>query len=124
MFGARLLTNEHLKLMWFTYGGPADCVKLESFLKAVETYVQEQLGMSAEAVEGVLTPECRESLTLALDVDSNGEVGSFNLPLSRCGVRFPSCQCKQVELQLLCGPGNTQLAACCRNLNLKLLVST
>ena len=118
MFGTtRLLTNEHLKLMWFTYGSTTDFIKLETFLKAVKMYLQEQLGMSTEAVEGVLTPECREALTLALDVDGNGEVGSFNLPL--CDFRFSSCQCNKLPVSCSCSAarGNIQLelaaSSCC-----------
>ena len=74
-FLGRLLTNEHAQLMWFTYcGASSDRVALDTFVMAVSTYLEEQLGMPLDAVEGVLTPECREALTLALDVDGNGEV--------------------------------------------------
>ena len=61
--------------MWFTYcGASSDRVALDTFVMAVSTYLEEQLGMPLDAVEGVLTPECREALTLALDMDGNGEV--------------------------------------------------
>ena len=71
----RLLTNENVRLMWFTYcGASSDRVALETFVMAVSMYLAEQLGMPAEAVDDVLTAECREALALALDVDGNGEV--------------------------------------------------
>ena len=41
---------------------------------AVSLYLEEQLGMPADAVDGVLTPACREALTVSLDVDGNSEV--------------------------------------------------
>ena len=61
--------------MWFTYcGASSDRVALDTFLMAVSLYLEEQLGMPADAVDGVLTPACREALTVSLDVDGNSEV--------------------------------------------------
>ena len=114
----RLLTNKHAQLMWFTYcGASADRVAVDTFVMAVAKYFEEQLGMPVDAVEGVLTPECREALTLALDVDGNGEVGSFNLPL--CDFRFSSCQCNKLPMSCSysAARGNIQLelaaSSCC-----------
>ena len=62
----RLLTNEHARLMWFTYcGASSDRVTPDTFVMAVGKYLEEQLGMPTDAVEGVLTEECCGALSLA-----------------------------------------------------------
>ena len=61
--------------MWFTYcGASSDRVALDTFLLAVASYLHERLSMPDHAVDGVLTSENREALTLAVDADSNGKV--------------------------------------------------
>ena len=76
-----MLTNEHVRLMWFTYcGASSDRVALDTFLLAVASYLHERLSMPDHAVDGVLTPDNREALTLAVDADSDGKVCRCLLP--------------------------------------------
>ena len=92
----RLLKNEHVQLMWFTYCN-TDRVELGSFLLAVEHYLSAQLRMPADAVESVLNPECLEALSLAVDVDGDKQVGNKPLAAPRppyiheCGGRTVYC---------------------------------
>ena len=74
----RLLDNEHVKLMWFTYCN-SDRIELDSFLSAVGHYLSDQLRMPADAVEAVLNPGCLDALSLAVDVDGDKQVGNFKL---------------------------------------------
>ena len=67
--------------MWFTYcGASSDRVALDTFLLAVASYLHERLNMPDHAVDGVLTPENREALTLAVDADSDGKVPRCLIP--------------------------------------------
>ena len=59
--------------MWFTYC-IAEQVSFETFMLAVERYLQEQLSMPKHAVVALLTSKNREALKLSVDSNGNGKV--------------------------------------------------
>ena len=75
LFGTRLLANEHVQLLWFTYCS-TDRVELDSFLSAVRRYLSDQLKMPADEVESVLSRKCLDALSMAVDVDGDKQVTS------------------------------------------------
>ena len=84
----RLLDNEHVQLMWFSYCN-TDRVELDSFLLAVGHYLSDQLRMPADTVQAVLDPKCLDALSLAVDVNDDKQVGNQPAPTQILKLTMP-----------------------------------